>query len=101
MPPESPEVSRRETVHLVLWHGDHASSALWLQRLAGYDELLLARCGRDWRPAPRVVGEAMEAADEILGDGFFAWRLRRLAEAGRLALRGEFDEDLAFAVRRP
>lgn len=169
---------------LTVWHGDHASSALWLQRLASvlptnaqldlidvsratfplragpiralgqvppvrvadlqgltftlgrdrladlarrwrenaardsglrrcrdgaithhgadyYDDLVLASCGTDWRPAPRVVGETMEAADEILGDWFFASRLRCLAQAGRLVLAGEYGEDLAFRVRLP
>jgi hypothetical protein len=174
----------RQGAELTVWHGDHASSVLWLQRLAVvlpaeaqaelidasrapfanhpgairalgqvpparvaelqgltftlspealrtlagqwrenasrpselrrsrdgriahhaadfYDPLLLARCGADWRPAPRVVGEAMEEADEFLGDWFFARRLRRLAEAGRLTMQGGYGEDLDFQVRLP
>lgn len=174
----------RDGAALTLWHGDHASSVLWLQRLASvlpaqariemidasrapfapypgairalgqvaparvaelqaltsaldaaalnalaaqwrenaarnsqlrryregrishhaadfYDELLLSLCTGQWQPAPRIVGEAMEGADELLGDWFFAWRLRCLAQAGRLALQGEFDADLSFRVRLP
>jgi hypothetical protein len=43
----------------------------------------------------------MEEADEFLGDWFFAWRLRRLAEAGRLSMQGGYGEDLDFQVRLP
>lgn len=53
-----------------------------------YDALLLTQCDDDWQPAEQVIGSAMWDCDEFLGDVFFAWRLRCLAQAGRVQWRG-------------
>lgn len=64
-----------------------------------YDRLLLAQCDEDWQPAEQVIGSAQWECDEFIGDVFFAWRLRRLAEAGQVLWRGPFDPPAMAVVR--
>jgi uncharacterized protein DUF3658/uncharacterized protein DUF1835 len=66
-----------------------------------YDHLLLAQCDEDWQPAEQVVGGALWECDEYLGDLFFAWRLRRLAQTGRLLWHGPADRPAEARVRLP
>lgn len=66
-----------------------------------YDGLLLAQCDEEWQPAEQAVGAAQWECDEFLGDLFFAWRLRRLAETGRLLWRGPAGRLAEAAVRLP
>lgn len=53
-----------------------------------YDGLLLAQCDEAWQPAEQAIGSAQWECDEFLGDVFFAWRLRHLAQTGRVWWRG-------------
>ncbi|HRP97966.1 MAG TPA: DUF1835 domain-containing protein [Rhodocyclaceae bacterium] len=64
-----------------------------------YDRLLLAQCDEEWQPAEQVIGSAQWECDEFIGDVFFAWRLRRLAETGQVLWRGP-QGDAAQAVVR-
>jgi len=66
-----------------------------------YDTLLLAQCDEEWQPAEQAVGAALWECDEYLGDLFFAWRLRRLAQTGRLLWRGPSGRLAAARVRLP
>lgn len=66
-----------------------------------YDPLLLAHCDSDWQSADRVVGAALWDCDEFLGDLFFAWRLRCLAQAGRVLWRGPTERLGEALVRLP
>lgn len=64
-----------------------------------YDRLLLAQCDEAWQAADRVIGAAQWDCDEFLGDVFFAWRLRCLAESGRLLWRGPRGSSAEALVR--
>ena len=64
-----------------------------------YDALLLSQCDDQWQAASQAIGEAQWECDEFLGDVFFAWRLRCLANSGRLLLRSP-DRSLAEALVR-
>lgn len=64
-----------------------------------YDRLLLAQCDEDWQPAEQVIGSAQWDCDEFIGDVFFAWRLRRLAETGQVLWRGPLGPPAAAMVR--
>jgi hypothetical protein len=66
-----------------------------------YDALLLAQCTGKWLPAAQVVGAALAACDEFLGDVFFTWRLRLLAQAGRVESDGAPGYPPDYAVRLP
>lgn len=70
-----------------------------------HDPLVLACCPPVWTPANRVVGLAMSRCDprQVMGDYFFAARLRALIQAGRVATRTPLPEgwwDWRIAVRR-
>ncbi len=57
------------------------------------DETLLELAGTEWRPARRIVGEAMaKDFDFILSDSVSFWRCRELVTAGRLKIRGTLSE---------
>jgi uncharacterized protein DUF3658/uncharacterized protein DUF1835 len=66
-----------------------------------YDPLLLAQCDEEWQPAEQAVGAAQWECDEYLGDLFFAWRLRHLAQTGRLLWRGPLGRLAEASVRLP
>ncbi|MCK0508587.1 DUF3658 domain-containing protein [Aromatoleum anaerobium] len=83
-----PSGVRRWTDGRITHHGDDF-----------YDALLLAQCDDDWQAADQVIGSAQWECDELLGDVFFAWRLRCLARSGRLLWRNP-DGSLAEAVVR-
>jgi hypothetical protein len=53
------------------------------------DETLLELAGAEWRPARRIVGEAMtKSFDFVLSDSVGFWRARELVTAGRLKISG-------------
>ncbi len=66
-----------------------------------YDGLLLAQCDGDWQPAEQAIGSAQWECDEFIGDVFFSWRLRCLAQAGRVLWRGPLGKPAQAEVRLP
>jgi hypothetical protein len=64
-----------------------------------YDQLLLFQCDDDWQPAEQAIGSAQWQCDEFLGDVFFAWRLRCLAQVGRVQWRGPLERPADAMVR--
>lgn len=64
-----------------------------------YDGLLLAQCDGDWQPAEQAIGSAQWECDEFIGDVFFTWRLRCLAQAGRVLWRGPLAQPAQAEVR--
>jgi hypothetical protein len=65
------------------------------------DETLLELAGAEWRPAARIVGEAMtKKFDFVLSDSVGFWRCRELITAGRLKLRGTQAEIAHAELRR-
>jgi hypothetical protein len=66
-----------------------------------YDPLLLECCTTRWTVAARVVGTAMGRCDghSLMSDLFFASRLQRLIDAGRIEADGKRDRLREYAVR--
>jgi hypothetical protein len=64
-----------------------------------YDGLLLAQCDADWQPAEQAIGSAQWECDEFIGDVFFTWRLRCLAQAGQVLWRGPLARPAQAEVR--
>lgn len=79
------------------WHDGHISH----HGDDFYDPLLLAQCDDEWQPAEQAIGSALWECDEFLGDTFFAWRLRCLAEAGKVEWIGPLDRPDDAVVRLP
>jgi hypothetical protein len=54
------------------------------------DQYLLDRCPPEWTKWFHVIGEAMSDSDgrNLIGDGFFSWRLSLLVEARRVEQHG-------------
>ena len=67
------------------------------------DEALLGASDVRWRKVARVVGSAMDAATHVPGipDIFYAQRVRKLVEAGRLQSQGNLDYIRFSEVRLP
>ncbi|MDR5777816.1 DUF1835 domain-containing protein [Caballeronia sp. LZ065] len=71
-------------------------SGTWLD----VDEALLDLASPEWQPARRIAGAAMgQRFDFMLSDSVAFWRLRELAVAGRLKIRGT-PSDIAQAELR-
>lgn len=69
---------------------------------AAIDSTLLARCDSRWRKVSFVVGAAMSDLDgeyDRVPDVYFASRVRRLVEAGRLVAVGNLDHMRFSEVR--
>jgi hypothetical protein len=65
------------------------------------DEALLDAAGADFRPARKIVGEAMvRRFDFMLSDSVGYWRCRELVTAGRLKIRGMPSEIADAELRR-
>lgn len=54
-----------------------------------YDEQLLNFCSPDFQKASKIIRQLLGKAVIPTGDLYLAWRLRKLAEAGRLELKGD------------
>jgi hypothetical protein len=68
-----------------------------------FDYLLLSACRKDWQRATFIVGQAMAGCDRrnLMGDAFFAGRLRTLVEAGCIEATGPQVAFRDCAVRLP
>jgi len=68
-----------------------------------FDHLLLSACHKDWQRATFIVGQAMAGCDwrNLMGDAFFAGRLRTLVEAGCIEATGPQVAFRDCAVRLP
>jgi hypothetical protein len=72
-------------------------SGTWLD----VDEALLSLADAEWKPARRIAGEAMgQRFDFMLSDSIAFWRLRELATAGRLKIRGTPSDVAQAELRR-
>ncbi|MDX1529342.1 MAG: DUF3658 domain-containing protein [Gammaproteobacteria bacterium] len=67
------------------------------------DEALLTEANVRWRKVARVVGFAMSKPEHISGvpDVFYAQRIRKLVEDGRLESQGDLDHIRFCEVRIP
>jgi hypothetical protein len=67
-----------------------------------YDNQLASFCSQQYQKATKIVGQAMSKFNIPTGDLYLGWRLRQMAEAGKLQLQGETAKGLKdFDVKLP
>jgi hypothetical protein len=67
-----------------------------------YDNQLLGFCTGQFQKASKIVGQALAKFNIPTGDVYLGWRLRKMAEAGKLQLQGDANKTLKdFDVKLP
>lgn len=67
-----------------------------------YDNQLLSFCSHQFQKASRIVSQGLSKFNIPTGDLYLGWRLRKLAEAGKLVLQGDITKTLKdFDVKLP
>ena len=67
-----------------------------------YDDQLLSFCSHQFQKGSRIVSQALNKFGIPTGDVHLGWRLRRMAEDGRLLLQGNTQKELKdFDVKLP
>jgi len=67
-----------------------------------YDNTLLSFCSQQYQKAAKVITQALTKYGIPTGDLYLGWRLRKMAEAGRLQLQGDVTKTLKdFDVKLP
>lgn len=67
-----------------------------------YDRHLLDYCSDQFQKASKIINQAITKQNINTGDLYLSWRLRQLAEQGRLALQGDVTKSLKdFEVKFP
>jgi len=67
-----------------------------------YDEQLLSFCSHQFQKASRIITQATNKYNLPTGDIYLGWRLRKMAEEGKLVLQGDVTKALKdFEVKLP
>jgi hypothetical protein len=67
-----------------------------------YDSQLMSFCSHQYEKASRIVSQAMKKFPIPTGDLYLGWRLRKMAEGGRLELKGDATRTLKdYEVKLP
>jgi len=67
-----------------------------------YDNQLISFCSHQYQKASKVVSQALARYNVPTGDLYLGWRLRKMAESGRLELQGDVTKALKdFEVKMP
>ena len=67
-----------------------------------YDNQLLGFCSHQFQKASKVINQALSKFSIPPGDVYLGWRLRKMADAGRLELQGDTTKTLKdFDVKLP
>ncbi|RYE23175.1 MAG: DUF1835 domain-containing protein [Sphingobacteriales bacterium] len=67
-----------------------------------YDNQLLSFCSQQFQKAYKIVGQALSKLNIPTGDLYLGWRLRKMAENGKLILQGDMSKTLKdFEVKLP
>jgi hypothetical protein len=67
-----------------------------------YDAQLLGFCSQQFQKASRIIGQLLSKYNVPTGDTYLGWRLRCMAEAGKLQLQGDITKTLReFEVKLP
>ncbi|WP_176461700.1 DUF1835 domain-containing protein [Anaeromicrobium sediminis] len=64
-----------------------------------YDNDILSNCSLDFKKAARVIGETMGKSDQLVGDLYIDFRVRKLIESGKLQYRGKLISMRDFEIR--
>jgi len=67
-----------------------------------YDNQLISFCSQQFQKGSRIVSQALSKFNIPTGDTYLGWRLRKMAENGRLTLQGDVAKALKdFDVKLP
>jgi hypothetical protein len=67
-----------------------------------YDNQLMSFCSHQFQKASRIVTQALTKFNIPTGDLYLGWRLRKLAEGGKLELQGDITKTLKdFDIKLP
>lgn len=67
-----------------------------------YDNQLTSFCSQQFQKASKIAGQAMSKFNIPTGDVYLGWRLRKLAETGKLQIQGDITKGLKdFDVKLP
>lgn len=67
-----------------------------------YDNQLVSFCSNQFQKASKVIGQAMSKNNIPTGDYYLGWRLRKMAETGRLQIQGDITKGLKdFEIKLP
>ena len=67
-----------------------------------YDNQLVSFCSQQYQKASKIVTQALTKFNVPTGDYYLGWRLRKMAEAGKLQLQGDVTKMLKdFDVKLP
>lgn len=67
-----------------------------------YDKQLESFCSQQYQKASRVVSQALSKLNIPTGDAYLGWRLRLLAEEGRLLIQGDSSKTLKdYSIKLP
>lgn len=67
-----------------------------------YDAQLISFCSQQFQKAQRIATQAITKYNIPTGDSYLGWRLRRMAEDGRLLLQGDITKTLReYEVKLP
>jgi hypothetical protein len=67
-----------------------------------YDQQLISFCLHQYQKASKIVGQTIARYNIPTGDLYLGWRLRRMADAGRLELQGDTAKSLKdFDIKLP
>ena len=64
-----------------------------------YDKDLCKNTGSGFVPAEQVIGETMGRSDQLVGDVFLEYRLRKLIEDGKLESKGKMKKMSDYKVK--
>jgi hypothetical protein len=67
-----------------------------------YDNQLVSFCSQQFQKASKIVNQALSKFAVPTGDLYLGWRLRKIAESGRLQIQGDTTKMLKdFDVKLP
>jgi hypothetical protein len=67
-----------------------------------YDNQLISFCSHQYQKASKIINQALIRYNIPTGDVYLGWRLRKMADAGRLELQGDITKGLKdFDVKMP
>lgn len=67
-----------------------------------YDSVLSGFCSQQYQKASKIIGLAITKYNVPTGDTYLGWRLKQMAEAGKLQLQGDVNKTLKdFDVKLP
>ncbi|MBI9010999.1 MAG: DUF1835 domain-containing protein [Clostridiales bacterium] len=64
-----------------------------------YDHDILSNCTFNFKKAAKVVGKTMGQSEQLIGDTYVDFRVRKLIESGKIEYRGDLETMRDFEIR--